>query len=64
MSALARTLPGMRQGLLDILGLLGFAALMYGLWLIWHPLPWCVGGLLALGFALKASRSTPAPDGP
>lgn len=55
----------MRQGLLDILGLLGFAAFVYGLWLMWHPLAWTVGGLLALGFALRASRVvTPDPDAP
>ena len=52
----------MRQGLVDILGLLGFAAFVYGLWLMWHPLAWCVGGLLLLGYALRVSRATPAPD--
>ena len=54
----------MRQGLVDILGLLGFAAFLYGLWLMWHPLAWTVGGLLALGFALRASRGQSASGGP
>lgn len=52
----------MRQGLVDgIIGLLGFATLLYGLWLIWQPLAWTVGGLLLLGYALKASRARVAP---
>jgi hypothetical protein len=55
----------MRQGLVDILGLLGFAAFIYGLWQMWPPLAWVVGGLLALGYAVQTSRAaTSAPDGP
>lgn len=51
----------MRQGIVDgIIGLLGFAAFIYGLWLIWQPLAWTVGGLLLLGYALKASRARAA----
>lgn len=49
----------MRQGLVDILGLVGFSAFIYGLWLMWHPLAWAVGGLLLLGYALRASRTAP-----
>jgi hypothetical protein len=52
----------MRQGLVDILGLLGFAAFLYGLWLTWHPLAWTVGGLLLLGYALRATRSVAGPE--
>jgi hypothetical protein len=54
----------MRQGLVDILGLLGFAAFIYGLWLMWHPLAWAVGGLLLLGYALRTSRADAGPGAP
>lgn len=49
----------MRQGLVDIFGLLGFAAFIYGLWLVYPPAAWILGGLLVLGYALRASRSMP-----
>jgi hypothetical protein len=51
----------MRQGLVDIIGLLGFAAFLYGLWLMWHPLAWVVGGLLALGYAIHDGRAHRLP---
>jgi hypothetical protein len=54
----------MRQGLVDILGLLGFAAFIYGLWQMWHPLAWVVGGMLALGYALQEARARAAPSAP
>lgn len=54
----------MRQGLVDIIGLLGFAAFIYGLWLMWHPLAWTVGGALLLGYALRATRSGSGPESP
>lgn len=47
----------MRQGLVDIFGLIGFAAFIYGLWLVYPPVAWIVGGLLVLGYVLQASRS-------
>lgn len=54
----------MRQGLVDILGLLGFAAFIYGLWAVYHPLAWIVGGLLLLGYALRATRAETPPGAP
>lgn len=44
---------------MDILGLLGFAAFIYGLWLMYQPTAWIVGGLLVLGYVLRTSRSAP-----
>jgi uncharacterized membrane protein AbrB (regulator of aidB expression) len=56
----------MRQGLLDFLiALLGFAALLYGVWQVYRPAAWILGGLLLLGYALQAARarvSTPEPE--
>jgi len=55
----------MRQGLLDLIAVLALAAFLYGVWQVYHPAAWILGGLLVLGYALQASRaSTPTPDGP
>lgn len=40
----------------DWLGGIGVATLLYGLWLIYHPLAWVVAGLLLLGASVAPLR--------
>lgn len=39
-----------------VIGFLGFAALVYGCWLIYPPASWIVGGGLLLADVLHATR--------
>lgn len=48
----------MRSGLLDFtITLLGFFALMYGVWQVYPPAAWILGGLLLLSYALQVARA-------
>ena len=48
-----------RVALVDLVGLAGAAALVYGAWLLLPALGWIAGGGLALGAALWWTRYSP-----
>lgn len=41
----------------------GFAALVYGLWLMWPALSWVVGGVLAMAAGAAVDDGLPARRG-
>lgn len=51
----------MRQAVLDILALLGLAALLHGVWQVYQPAAWMLGGALLLAVALILSRVPRVP---
>lgn len=38
---------------IDVLGIAGFAALCWGLWQVWPPLAWIIGGAIVMYFAVR-----------
>lgn len=48
--------------LIHLLYLLGLACAVYGVWLIYHPAGWVVGGVLLVVFAMLIDRETREPD--
>jgi small neutral amino acid transporter SnatA (MarC family) len=53
--------PGLLDFIIDLVALLlGFAALLYGVWQVYRPAAWILGGLLLLGYAIQAARARSA----
>lgn len=53
-----------RLAVVDLVGLAGAVALVYGAWQLLPALGWMLGGGMALGAALAWTRYTPKGNGP
>jgi hypothetical protein len=49
----------LRPGIVLVLDGFGIGLLMYGAWLIWHPLAWVLAGLVCIALALILDSSSP-----
>ncbi|MCJ1774686.1 MULTISPECIES: hypothetical protein [Mammaliicoccus] len=60
----------MKQWQIILLGLfiilmmfIGLSSIIYGLYIIWSPLAYVIGGLFIMGLALSINNAIPSPKG-